>query len=388
MTEDAEHVPAYRTIRMSPPDAPVAVLADLEAWRARDPYPELRGADGPAFGIAREREEGGWRLEPHFGNPDPQDARDSMAAVFRRQAQEAEEPGDEERRQALLTAAERLDWEVIDELTVHGTRYRVVRCERFIRTGPDGPEPPRPTDPDPSPAGLSHKERDPADGFVLDPVSVTGLSEGILKFELLGLVHPVDPVDRDVQEDGIRAAHTHPGGVLLPAVFMVAERTTFGWQPSLPAVATSPQDARDSIAFGLRVVDPVRRRLDRAQREEYARAAQWLDDNRTNDLEVAGRHLRVVRVERLVRIGPDGPEGPRPSDRSLQPPFRVHDQQLRAKGLIPEDEDENTPIVLSPAAEEMHQLMVKEQERRAALAAKEQRRRSGKKKPKRGGGRR
>ncbi|WP_329571468.1 DUF5954 family protein [Kitasatospora sp. NBC_01266] len=384
MIEDAEHVPAYRTIRMSPPDAPVAALADLEAWQARNPYPDLRGADGPAFGIARESEEGGWRLEPHCGNSDPQDARDSMAGLFRRRAHEAEQAGDEERRQAFLAAADRLDWEEIDELTVAGTRYRVVRCERFIRTGPDGPEPPRTTDPDPSPAGLSYQEPDPADGFVLDPISVTGLSEGILKLELLGLVHPVGPIEQGIKEDAVRAVQTHPGGVLLPPVFMVAERTAFGWQPSLPALATSPQDARDSISFGLRVVDPVRRRLDPAQRAEYARAAQWLDDNRANDLDVAGRHLRVVRVERLIRIGPDGPEGPRSSDRSLQPPFKVHDQQLRAAGSIPEDEDENAPIVLGPDAEEMHQLMIKEQERRAAVAAKEQRRKK-KQPPKRGG---
>ncbi|MGF1432002.1 DUF5954 family protein [Kitasatospora sp. LaBMicrA B282] len=376
MTESPENVPAYRTIRMSPPHAPVAALADLEAWQARDPYPEVRGA-GPAFGIAYELEHGGWRLRPHFGDPDPQDARDSLAGYFRSEAHEAEQAGDDTRKAALLAAAERLDWEPIDEVTVLGTRHRVVRCERFIRTGPDGPEPPRPSDPDPCPPGLSHREPDPADGFVIDPIAVTGLSEGILKLELLGLVHPVGPIDREVKEDGIQAAHSHPGGVLLPPVFMVAERTAFGWQPSTAAVAKTPQDARDSITFALRVMDPVRRALGTEQRAEYLRAAEELDRTRADSLDVAGRHLRVVRVERLVRIGPDGPEGPRRSDHSTQPPFRVHDQQLRAQGLIPDDEDEERPLELTPEMEEMNRLMEAESERRRKLLAEHEQRHRG-----------
>ncbi|MDT0267746.1 DUF5954 family protein [Streptomyces sp. DSM 44915] len=36
-----------------------------------------------------------------------------------------------------------------DEVTVLGRRFRIIRVERLIRFGPDGPEPPRPTDLDP-----------------------------------------------------------------------------------------------------------------------------------------------------------------------------------------------------------------------------------------------
>ncbi|GAB2718788.1 DUF5954 family protein [Kitasatospora kifunensis] len=373
MMEDAENVPAYRTIRMTAPDAPVAALADIEAWRAREKYPELRGAGGPVFGIAREREQGGWQLEPHFSGCDPQDARDSLGSVCRHLAQEAEEAGDQAARQECLAAAERLDWEEINELTLLGTRYRVVRAERFIRMGPEGPEPPRPTDPDPSPTGQAHREADPADGFVLDPITATGMSEGILKIELLTLVHKTGTVPPDVQRDSVRASHSHPGGVLLPPVFVIAERTVAGWRPESAAIATSPQSARDSLALEMRVLAPVMRKLTPVQRAEYARAADLLDATRPDVLEVGGRHLRVARVERMVRIGPDGPEGPRPSDRSLHPPVMVHDQQLRAQGLVSDDEDEEQPLPVSPEVEEMSRLMDLERERRAALEAREQR---------------
>ncbi|WP_232247385.1 DUF5954 family protein [Kitasatospora azatica] len=61
------NVPGYLTIRMSAPDSPVAVLADVEAWTARESYPEILSAGAPVFGIAREREEGGWELQPPDG---------------------------------------------------------------------------------------------------------------------------------------------------------------------------------------------------------------------------------------------------------------------------------------------------------------------------------
>src|SRR5260221_13828639 len=59
MNDPRDHVPAYRTIRVTAPEAPAAVAADTEAWRAHARYPDLRFA-GPVFGVAREREEGGW----------------------------------------------------------------------------------------------------------------------------------------------------------------------------------------------------------------------------------------------------------------------------------------------------------------------------------------
>ncbi len=91
MNDPRDHVPAYRTIRVTAPEAPAAVAADTEAWRAHARYPDLRFA-GPVFGVAREREEGGWEAYPQFSALAPQDARDSMGSVFRRLAPPAPSP--------------------------------------------------------------------------------------------------------------------------------------------------------------------------------------------------------------------------------------------------------------------------------------------------------
>ena len=48
----------------------------------------------------------------------PQDARESMGAHFRRLALAAAEPGDQGGREESLRAAERMDWEAIDQMTV------------------------------------------------------------------------------------------------------------------------------------------------------------------------------------------------------------------------------------------------------------------------------
>lgn len=74
-------------------EAPVAVLADVEAWQARDAYPDLVSGGGPVFGVARELEAGGWRLHRFFCNDTPQGARESMSVTFRKLAQAAERRG-------------------------------------------------------------------------------------------------------------------------------------------------------------------------------------------------------------------------------------------------------------------------------------------------------
>ena len=350
-------------IRVTAQMTPVASLADEEAWQAREAYPEIRSAGGPVFGVAREREEGGWEIQPHFSGTEPQDARDSMAAIFRRRAHAAEQAGDQAAVEECLAAAERLDWETIDEMTVLGERYRVVRAESFIRSGPEGPEPPRPSDPDPARPGESHRVPDPTDGFVIDPLTATGLSEGMLKVELLSLVPREGSVPPGVRADALRAAQTHPGGVLLPPAFMTAEEKDGDWVPHTPGTSTTPQAARDALTMYLRVLAPVVEKLGRAEREEYARAADLLDERRGADVEFAGRHLRVVRVERLVRIGPDGPEGPRPSDVSTQPPVSLHVQQLKEQGLWDEEDDSAEPEP-SEEMKEFHRLWEKERLRR------------------------
>lgn len=233
-----------------------------------------------------------------------------LGSHFRRLANEAAEAGRAGDRKKYRAAYEKLDRVAVDELRVLGTRYRVVRVEQFIRLGPDGPEPPRPSDPDPGEVGEAHRLPSRIKGFVIDPYIGTGMAEGLLKFDLMQFVLKAGTAPPDVRGDSLRAVETHPGGVLLPAEFAIAECGGDGqWKPHSGA-APSPQAARDRLAVDFRVMTPIQQRLSEAEREEYARAADRLDEKRGAGIAVAGRRYRVARVEQLVRIGPDGPEGP------------------------------------------------------------------------------
>lgn len=175
---------------------------------------------------------------------------------------------------------------------------------------------------------------------MIDPYTGTGLADGILKLDLVRFVGVVPGAPPEVADEARRALVTHPGGVLLPAVFMISERVDGSWKPHNPGAShVSPQAARDILASYLRVMGPFELRLDDAAREEYARAADRLDEKRSNVASVAGRRFRVTRVERLVRIGPDGPEGPRPSDFDPEPPVEVHVRQLKEQGLWKEEDE-------------------------------------------------
>lgn len=360
MDDRGDRVPGYQAIRVIVPEAPVAALADAEAWQARAAYPEVRFAGGPAFGVARELEEGGWELHPYFGAPFPQDARDCMGSHFRRLAA-ARESGDLTAHQECMRAAERMDWEACDEMAVLGSRYRVVRADKFLRSGPDGPEPPRTTDPDPGEPGRAGAVPDPAAGFVIDPAAATGMSEAILKLELLESVRKDGTVPDPVRDDSVRAMHAHPGGVLLPPEFTAAELADGHWQPLGASTSPTPRGARDNLALYLRVSAPWELRLDPGERARYAAAADQLDQSRANDLMAAGRRFRIVRIERLIRVGPDGPEGPRPSDPDPQPPVMAQTQGEQGS-LASEDED--TPIELDDDARRFLQLFREEEERR------------------------
>jgi uncharacterized protein DUF5954 len=293
--------------------------AEVEAWKARKAYPSTLVAGGPVFGAARERAEGGWELLPDFAGHAPQDARDDLGTRFRVLAQEAGRRGDRAAVADYLAAARRLDGEGVDEVTVGGERYRVVRAERFIRMGPDGPEPPRPTDPDPGGPGEPAARTDPAAGLVVPVAPGPAPGQSVHTAELLAAVDRDASLPYEVADDSRNAMRTHPSGMLLPATFMTAEREGGSWRPDSAGVATTPQAARDGLAMHLRVIAPWQKDLDAEERAAYAQAADRLDAGRRNELDVAGRHFRIVRVERLIRIGPDGPEGPRPSDADQEP---------------------------------------------------------------------
>ncbi|MDT3395908.1 DUF5954 family protein [Streptomyces sp. B1866] len=375
MVQEGDDVPAYRTIKVTALESPVAALADVEAWRAREAYPRTWFAGGPCFGTAREREEGGWELLPYFSSLTPQQARDNLDPYFRGLAQKARESGDESGAAECERAAEQIDWEPVNELTVLGARYRVVRAEPYVRMGPDGPEPPRSTDPDPARPGGAQRVPEPAAGFVIDPFTATGMSEGILRLELLGGVRKRGTVPPEVYEDALRAADTHPGGVLLPATFMTAEKKSGAWRPYSTAIATTPQAARDALTLYLRVLAPCWLRLGPEERAAYVRAADRLDEERGHEVAVAGRYFRVARVERLVRIGPDGPEGPRPSDHDPTPPFKRLGLPESERGLVRVgDDDDDDPEGLceddaeeSEESKELTRLLLAEVRRRQAM---------------------
>jgi hypothetical protein len=363
--EYSDDATTYQTIRVTAPESPVAALADVEAWKARKTYPSMLFAGGPVFGVARERPAGGWVLLPYFSGLAPQDARDGLGSHFRRIAQESGDRGDRRYAAEYQAAGELLDWEALNDLTVAGCRYRVVRAERFIRMGPDGPEPPRVTDPDPSEPGESHEGLDPAAGLVIDAYDTTGVSEGILKAELLAALRKHGTVPDDVRDDSQSAAAVYPGGVLLPATFMTAEREGGQWRPGSSGTATTPQSARDGLAMQLRVMVPWQRDLTTEQRTAYNEAADRLDAERCDELDAAGRHFRIVRVERLVRLGSAGPEGPRPSDPDPVPPVMVQDRELREQGLTREEEDGAEE--LDESTRKFLRLFDEERRRREAL---------------------
>ncbi|WP_190077626.1 DUF5954 family protein [Streptomyces daghestanicus] len=369
-----DRVPGYLTFRVAPQDGPIAAFAEQEAWEARERYPGLMGVGLGEFFHARALDTGGWELS-EYGNDTPQASRDSLGSHFRMRAKEAGEAGDTKAQKTWMAAAHRMDREVVNELTVRGERFRIVRASRFIRMGNGGPEPPRPSDPDPAEVGEGYRVPRRTKGFVVDPYTTAGLSDSLLKLDLVQLVGPGPGAPDDVRADARRAAEEYPGGVLLPAVFMVAEREDGEWKSHNPGASHStPQGARDALAGWLRVMAPFTLRLSEEKKAEYARAADRLDEKRSNSLTVDGIRYRVTRVERLVRIGPDGPEGPRPSDYDPEPPIEVHTRRLKEQGLWQEEDE---PLVLDERDLELKALWEAEEKRRLEVKERRERKKQG-----------
>ncbi|GAA2100046.1 DUF5954 family protein [Actinomadura alba] len=118
-----------------------------DACRAMTAYPRVR-IMAPVFSVA-EQVDDGWRSAT-MPCDTPQRARDTLAAYFSGIVPAIEQP-DVTEREEYAAAARRLELERADDLTVAGRRFRIVRVEKVARLGPDGPEPPRPSDFDPEP---------------------------------------------------------------------------------------------------------------------------------------------------------------------------------------------------------------------------------------------
>lgn len=268
---------------------PVAAVMLADACRALSAYPELVVV-GALF-TAAEQVPGGWRVVCPC-DPLPQGARELLAGRL----EDLATPTDGAEARELRAAARRLRRGAADEVTAGGRRLRIVRIEQLVRTGPDGPEPPRPTDLDTGSAAR----------FELLPEE--GPASDLATAELLCQVL-----------DAAAAAGDEPSGAFLTPValapaFTVAERSERRWRP-VGRLHDTPREARESLVTYFRHVVPAIESPGDADLAQFAEAAELMEDEtRRNGIAVAGRRFRIVRVERITLMGPDGPEPPRPSD--------------------------------------------------------------------------
>ncbi|SBT39051.1 DUF5954 family protein [Micromonospora narathiwatensis] len=325
--------PPGAVIRIERRDDPVNAVTEDDAARRAGAYPNLR-VGAPLFGHAVDLGDGRWQVHALVDDA-PQQARDTLASRLREQLADTADP---DLAAELTATGQVLDWEKVDEVTVAGRRHRIVRADTFARFGPDGPEPPRPTDPDPREADR-YESFLGGDDVIVDPDAPTGVAEAVLKVELLPAHYPRATVPADVYAQSVAAVRSHPNGVLLPTRYAVAEYVAGAWQPSSRAVATA-QEARESIMFDFRWLIPRTGNPSEDEAAAYRQAADDLEASRADEVSVLGRRFRITRIETLLRFSSDGPEGPRPSDPDPDPPPEAHFAQLRAQGLLP---DPDTP---------------------------------------------
>ncbi|MEE6261064.1 DUF5954 family protein [Plantactinospora sonchi] len=335
MTNHDQSVPDHLLIKIEQRDDPLSLISEDDARRRSLAYPRIMWG-APIFGLAEEVDDGRWRII-RLDAEEPQYARDSLAHHLRKRHSETPDTAEHATERAECeTAYELLDWEPVNDLTVHGRRYRIIRAQPFIRMGPDGPEPPRPTDPDPYPPGEAEKAPSQMDGYLIDPAAGTGLTDGIVRMEMTSASHRTRTVPENVHADSRRALDTHPNVVLLPVGYTIGGYVDGSWRPRSFDTYPTPQAARDAGSFSIGHI-PLD---DNTPIEEfmaaYERAKAAHRPPRTDDFEMNGVPCRVTRVETFVRVGPDGPEGPRPSDHDSQPPPARHVADLRAQGLMPD----------------------------------------------------
>jgi hypothetical protein len=340
------------------PGGHVEAVEEADASDAAARYDDL-ALRGPRFGVVAQDagEQSRWRVVVAVSDACPQGARDSLNSRLWFRAKDGAE--DRAERASLLAAVARLESERVDELTAAGTRYRIVRADEYAVTGPEGMEPPRPTDPEPLVPDWGHvREPEIDSGVVLDPGEPVTPTRAAERLALRGLGYTGDLYPDPVLEDSRRALGTHPDVLLLPATFSLVERTATGWRP-LGGPHATPHGARRSLDFsltwywpklrGLLPADPgaplgtraveVEGDTDMADPElaPYVEAARRLRAGRIDRMEFRGTVYEIARIRRLVRWGPDGPESPRPSDRNHQEPERIHPPLDIDGTILPEE---------------------------------------------------
>lgn len=347
-----------------PVDRPVVVRVPVEPVEAAMEADALDAAlrstlavRGPLFGVAAQSEGEGrrWRVVVSVTHGCPQQARDSLNSLLWFRAKD--DAKDKAERRALLAAVARLESERVDELTVTGTRYRVVRAEEYAGMDAHGDiEAPRPTDPEPLTPDWSVGTQGPRvdEDLVLDPDAPLSPVQAAERLSLRSLVYTGARFPDAVLRDSAQAVETHPDVLLMPAAFQIVERSDSGrWSPG-SALHTTAHAARTTLHFSLTWFEPRLRGLishdaerdvdahtavpegsgDRAAAlAEFAEAADRLRAGRLNQIEAHGTASRIVRTRRLLRWGPDGPEGPRPSDTNTQAPETLH-PHLDEDGIV------------------------------------------------------
>ncbi|MER5204812.1 DUF5954 family protein [Streptomyces sp. NPDC002825] len=346
------------------PVEPVEAAVEADAAHAVARYSAL-AVRGPLFGVASQHRARDalrrWRVVVGVTQGCPQQARDALNSLLWFRAKD--EAKSRQERRALLAAVARLEKEYVDELTVLGTRYRVVRAEEYAAVDEHGGiETPRPTDPEPlapewSPgAGAGSPRVD--DGLVLDPDAPLSPPQAAERIALRPLAYSGPNFPAPVLADSARAVESHPDVLLMPAAFLIVERTGDGpWSPGSGLQATA-HDARRTLDFALTWMEPRTRGLipydaDRtvdarhppagiteataAKLKELAKAADRLRAGRCDQVEAHGTIYRIARSRRLVRWGRGGPEGPRPSDISIHAPAVLH-PRLDEDGTVHFDE--------------------------------------------------
>jgi hypothetical protein len=294
------------------------VMAELTRQDAADALLAYPAAvpTGPVFAVV-EQVQAGWQVL-RTGEYTPQAGRDTMGAVLRQDAARLDE-GAGPQRGDLLGAATLLNTERHDELRVAGRRLRVARVEEFVRLGPSGPEPPRPSDGDAQQPGNGHRGQDPARGFTI--VAELPGSPALLGERFDGMPARGN-VAADVWDQAHWALLTHPMVAVLPARFAISEIKPSGEWSMMTGASISPQAARDTLATYFTHFAPDTAG-DQQVAEAYATAARLLEHQRPVGLTVAGRHFQVIRVEQVMRLCEDGPELPRPSDYDPDPPVEA-----------------------------------------------------------------
>ncbi|MFC9590081.1 DUF5954 family protein [Streptomyces sp. NPDC056944] len=191
-----------------------------------------------------------------------QEARDGLNSLLWYRAKD--EAGDRAERRALLAAVARLERECVDELTVLGTRFRVVRAEEYAGMDVHGDiEMPRPTDPESPVPGWSRGGGGPRidAGLVLDPDAPFSPVQAAENLSLRSPVYTGTRFPHRVLRDSERARDSHPDVLLMPAVFRIVERSgSRSWTPGSGLHATA-HDARRTLDFSLAWWEPRSRGL-------------------------------------------------------------------------------------------------------------------------------